>query len=188
MASVTYATEAKISVTELKDFIFCKAIPWIKRKLGWREPLTISQQLGKKVNLREVTKDLPEPKYYEVYLRDKKTGLSGVVDVIAGNSVVEVKTFQRRYYNHFRLQLLGYAYLAERNGFRVREAMLIMEQKVKLKIEVTKDHINYVEKIVNELVEVLEDDSPPIVNQPSRLCRACQYRRVCPVSCEAVLS
>ena len=172
----------KVSMTDLKDFTLCKAIPWIKRKLNWREPPTVSQQLGKKVNLREVTKNLPDPKYYEVYLRDKKTGLSGVIDVIAGDSAVEVKAFQRRYYNHFRIQLLGYAYLAEKNGFRIREAILIMEQKVKLKIEVTNDHIKYIENMVNDLVKILEDDSPPVVNPSKALCKACQYRKVCPVS------
>jgi len=182
LASVEQVEKPRISMTDLKDFTLCKAIPWIKRKLNWREPLTVSQQLGKKVNLREVTKNLPDPKYYEVYLRDKKTGLSGVVDVIAGESVVEVKAFQRKYYNHFRIQLLGYAYLAEKNGFRIREAMLIMEQKVKLKIEVMNDHIEYIENMVNNLVEVLEDDSPPVVNHSTVLCKACQYRKVCPVS------
>jgi len=171
-----------ISVSELKDFTFCKAIPWIKRKLGWKEPTTISQQLGKKINLREITRDFPDPKYYEVYLKDKKTGISGVVDVIAGNSVVEVKAFKRRHYSHFRIQLLAYAYLADRNGFRVRDAVLMMNQEVKLRIEVNKEHVNYVEKLAQELAETLEDDSPPTVNQPLAKCKACQYRKVCPVS------
>ena len=178
--------ETKVRVTELKDFFFCKAVPWIKRKLNWRDPLTVSLQLGRKVDLREVTKDLVEPKYYELYLRDKKTGLSGVVDVIAGDTVVEVKAFQRRYYSDSRVQLLGYAYLADRNGFKVREAMLIMDNKVRLKIEVTKEHVNYIEETVNKLVDVLENDSPPAVNQSPRQCRACQYRRVCPVSSDVV--
>ena len=186
MASVDRVGENKVRVTELKDFFFCKAVPWIKRKLNWKEPLTVSQKLGKKADLREVTKDLVEPKYYELYLRDKKTGLCGVVDVISGETVVEVKAFQRRYNSDSRIQLLGYAYLADRNGFKVREAMLIMDNKVRLKIEVTKEHINYIEEIVNKLVEVLEDDSPPVVNQSSRQCKACQYRRVCPVSSDVV--
>ncbi|AAK41680.1 CRISPR-associated protein Cas4 [Saccharolobus solfataricus] len=171
-----------VSVTDLKDYSLCKVIPWIRKKMGWKEPITNSQRIAKNVNLKEIVRDFPEPKYYEVHLRDKDSGLNGIVDVLTEDSVIEIKAFYRRFYNHFRIQLLAYAYLAERNGFRVRNTVLLMNKERKINIEVRKEHVEYIGKVVNELVESLEDDSPPVVNPSPLLCKACQYRRVCSVS------
>ncbi|ADX84844.1 CRISPR-associated protein Cas4 [Saccharolobus islandicus] len=171
-----------VSVTDLKDFTLCPVIPWIRKKLGWREPVTEGQRIAKNVKPRELANDLPDPKYYEVYMRDKSTGLSGIVDVLAKDIVAEIKAFNRRFYGHFRIQLLSYAYLAERNGFRVKDAILILGREKRLKIEIRKEHIEYVERITNKLVESLEEDSPPVANPSPKLCEACQYRRVCPLS------
>ncbi|AWR98100.1 CRISPR-associated protein Cas4 [Acidianus sulfidivorans JP7] len=171
-----------VSVTDLKDYTLCKAIPWIRNKLGWREPITNSQKIARGVNLKDVVSDLPEPKYYEVHLRDKDSGLNGIVDVLTEDSVIEVKAFHRRFYEHFRIQLLAYAYLAEKNGFRIRNSILMMNKEKKLNIEIRKEHIEYIGTVVNKLAESLEDDSPPIVNPSPILCKACQYRLVCPVS------
>ncbi|QGA53935.1 CRISPR-associated protein Cas4 [Sulfolobus sp. E5-1-F] len=171
-----------VSVTDLKDFTLCKVIPWIRKKMGWREPITNSQRIAKKVNLKEIVSDFPEPKYYEVHLKDKDSGLNGIVDVLTEDSVIEIKAFHRRFYNHFRIQLLAYAYLAERNGFRVRSSILLMNKEKKINIEVRREHVEYIHKVVNQLIDSIEDDSPPVVNPSPLLCKACQYRRVCPVS------
>lgn len=164
-----------ITVTDIKDFTLCKAIPWIRRKLMWKEPETFSLKEGKQNTERP---KIPDAKY-EVHLSDPKTGLYGVVDVIAGDKVIEVKKYNRGKFNHFRLQLLAYAYLANRNGYRVKEAVLLMDGKERLRVEVNESHMRYIERLAMKVREVLDDDKPPSVDPPYSLCRVCQYKRLC---------
>ncbi len=167
--------EERITVTDLKDYTLCKAIPWIRRKVRWREPETFSLREGK----RDPGRPKIEGAKYEVRLSDPKTGLHGVVDVIAGDRVIEVKKFDRGKFAHFRLQLLAYSYLANRNGYRVREAVLLMDGKERLRVEVNEEHMRYVEGLAMKVREVVDSDRPPAVDPSPSLCRACQYRRVC---------
>lgn len=164
----------------MKDYVLCPAIPWIRRKLGWREPDTEGMKLARsfKVNVERWIKD----PVWEVWLRDRDTHLSGVVDVLGSGAVGEIKAYFRRTAYHFRIQLLAYSYLADRNGFRVRNALLFMGDSVRYNLEVRREHLDHVEKVVKRVADVLEDDSPPTVNPGEMLCKACQYRRVCPVS------
>lgn len=172
-----------IRVNDLKDYTYCPVIPWIRKKLGWREPITFSQKVGKKLDVRALTSFIPDPKFYEVFLKDKSTGLVGIADVIGKDVVAEVKAFpKKRLVYHFRTQLLAYAYLAERNGYRVRNAVLVTGDRERLNIEVRKEHLEYVEKLAKRLADFLDDDSPPVANPSLGQCKACQYRRVCPVS------
>ena len=171
-----------INVTELKDFELCPAIPWIRRKLGWREPATFSMGEGKRADFSEVVKRFPDPKEVQVYLFDRETRLQGVVDLISRDEVVELKAFSRARFSHFRVQLLGYAFLAVRSGRRVSRASLVMSGREKLSVEVGREHLEAVEARVYKLREVLDSDSPPVVNPDKVKCYACQYRRVCPVS------
>lgn len=171
-----------ISVTELKDFEFCPAIPWIKRKLNWREPKTFSIEEGKRADFSEIIRLFPDPKEVQVFLFDKDTRLHGVADLIAGEEVVELKAFNRLKFYHFRVQLLAYAFLAVRGGRRIRRASLIMENRERLSVEVSKEHLEVIESKAYRLREVLDSDSPPAVNPDRAKCYACQYRRVCPVT------
>lgn len=171
-----------ISVSELKNFELCPAIPWIRRKLGWSEPVTFSMGEGKRADFSEVVRQFPDPKEVEVYLFDRETGLHGVADLISRDEVVELKAFSRVRFSHFRVQLLGYAFLAVRSGRRVSRASLVMSGREKLSVEVGREHLEAVESRVYRLREVLDSDSPPAVNPDRAKCYACQYRRVCPVT------
>ncbi|BFH74703.1 CRISPR-associated protein Cas4 [Sulfurisphaera javensis] len=171
-----------VSVTDLKDFLLCPVIPWIRKKLNWKEPETDGLRIGKKIKEKEIVSSFPNPKYFQVFLRDKSSGLQGIVDVLTSDSVVEIKAFPRKYFNHFRVQLLSYAFLADKNGFRIKRAILFMGKEMKLNIEVEKEHIEYVEKITEKINEVLDNDSPPTANPPPLLCKSCQYRKVCPIA------
>jgi CRISPR-associated exonuclease Cas4 len=169
-----------LSVSDLKNYALCPAIPWINRKLGWREPETYSMAKGKGHDLREASEGLPEPRRFNVFLRDRETGLSGVIDVLCPDCVAEVKAFKRGRVEHFRLQLLAYAYLAVKNGHRVRHAYLILGKEVRLKVEVNEFHLEEVRRRALELRRALLSESPPLTNPDRALCSACQYRKVCP--------
>ncbi|QKR00731.1 CRISPR-associated protein Cas4 [Metallosphaera tengchongensis] len=163
-----------VTVTDLKDFYLCKAIPWIRRRLGWREPITYSVAMGKEGEVPRL-----EGAKYEVLLWDPATALVGVVDAITEDRVYEFKRFTRGKVGHFRLQLLAYAYLANRNGYKIREAVLLMNGEERLRIEVNENHLGYVRDLTKKIREELSLDKPPVVYPSKRLCEVCQYKRVC---------
>lgn len=169
-----------MNVTDLKDSALCPAIPWIRRRLGWKEPETSSMSLGKKFR-SDLEKVVQDP-LWEVFLRDRATGLTGRVDLLGRDIVAEIKSFPRGRIEHFRLQLLAYSFLAERNGYRIRWGLLFTGNRERLRIEVRKEHLEEVERRVNRLAEILEEGGPPVVNPGHGLCLACQYRRMCPVT------
>ncbi|BCU69755.1 CRISPR-associated protein Cas4 [Stygiolobus caldivivus] len=172
-----------VTVTDVKQYHFCKAIPWINYVVGYREPRTFSMEEGGKVSHEVAVKalGLKEPIRYEVCL--SYNGLYGCVDVLSGDKdfvVVEDKAYKRRDFSHFRYQLLAYAYLVRKRLGRVERAVLFMGGKKALEVEPTEEHYSYIEGVVRKIEGVINSDRPPPVNREK--CDFCQYRRVCPVS------
>jgi len=178
-----------IPATLLRDYIYCPMIPWIKIFYRYEEPATESMlkaSIETDANYKEKIAEkykLPKPWRIEVYLYDKETGLSGVADIIAGEKravVAEIKRFKREKYQHQRIQLLIYAYLTNKLIAPVEKAILIHEEKITLEIEITKQHLETIEKTAKRLRETIEKEEPPTTNPDQRKCIACQYRRICP--------
>lgn len=172
-----------VTVSDVKQYHFCKAIPWINYVMGFREPQTFSMEESKKVSHEEAAKslNLPKPVKYEVCL--KYRSLHGCVDILAGEksfTVVENKAYKRINFSHFRYQLMAYAYLVRHSLGVVEKAILFMNGKVALELEPTEEHYTYVDHVVKKIEEVIKSDRPPIVNKDK--CDFCQYRRVCPVT------
>ncbi len=180
-----------ISPSMLKQLEFCPAIPWIISKTGWVEPRTASMELAKEevdASYKEKIAQslgLEKPYRIEICLRDRETGLSGCIDIATGIkriTIVEVKRYRRRKALHFRTQLLAYAYLANKTIAPVERAVLVVEEKIELDIQITKEHIEAIEAKIARLKKILESDSPPPVNKTPRECIPCQYRKICPLA------
>lgn len=172
-----------VTVSDIKQYHFCKVIPWINYVMGFKEPVTFSMEEGRKVSHEEAVKSLglPQPVRYEVCL--SYNGLNGCVDIIAGEknfTIVENKAYSRRNFSHFRYQLLAYAYLVRKTMGYVEKAILFMDGRKVLEIEPNEEHYKYIEGIVKKIEGIIRSDKPPIVNMEK--CDFCQYRRVCPVS------
>ena len=189
MREPIYYPEGYVWVTDVKDYIFCPAIAWIKARIGHVEPPTYSMDSGKvRVNaqfkLRVAEElNLPKPWRVEVYVRNPKLGLAGVIDLLAGEGrlvVAEIKAFKRRiqWSRHFRLQLALYALLAESLG-RVRRAILYMGGDV-YEISVSSNLVEEAKRVLEEYMSLLDSEDPPNARQPEPKCRYCWYRRFCP--------
>jgi CRISPR-associated exonuclease Cas4 len=184
-----YYPEGYVWVTDVKDYIFCPAIAWIKAKIGYVEPQTPSMDVGKarvdaqfKLRIAEEL-NLPKPWRVEVYVRNPKLGLAGVIDLVAGEGrlvVAEIKAFKRRiqWSRHFRLQLALYALLAESLG-RVRRAILYMGGDV-YEVSVSSNLVEEAKRVLEEYMSLLNSEDPPNARQPEPKCRYCWYRRFCP--------
>jgi CRISPR/Cas system-associated exonuclease Cas4 (RecB family) len=101
----SYYLDGYVQVAEVKDYIFCPALAWIKARMRYVEPPTPSMESGKskadaqfKLKIAEEL-GLPKPWRVEVPVRSPRLGLSGVIDLVAGERrlvVAEVKAFRRR--------------------------------------------------------------------------------------------
>ncbi len=184
-----YYLDGYVQVADVKDYIFCPALAWVKARMGYVEPPTPSMESGKskadaqfKLRVAEEL-GLPKPWRVEVPVRSSELGLAGVIDLVAGERrlvVAEVKAFRRRiqWSRHFRVQLALYALLAGELGY-VREAILYMGGDI-YRIPVSSNLLDEARRALEGYRMVLDSEEPPNVRQPEPKCRYCWYRRLCP--------
>ena len=188
--SLQYDLAGYISVNELKEYEYCPAIPWIHRYVGLRTQPTPSMESAREradASYKEEVAGklgLPRPYRIEYPIRSRSLGLSGVIDVLAGDRryyVLEVKAYRRprARLRHFRIQLLAYALLVNTELGPVREAILYNGGEV-IRVPVTKESLSRVRRILAGLRAALESEEPPQPNQPGQKCSYCWYKRICP--------
>jgi len=178
-----------LPVTMLKEFAWCPVIPWIVYNYGVEPPYTPSMVAGievqKSLDLEKIANELKLPKPIEtsVYVEDRKLGLYGVIDIVAGSKrvcIVEVKAFRRRvrYSQHFILQLKAYAVIAYRVLRPVERAYLYMDGIVH-SIAVREQVFLEVRQVVEKLWRTVLAPEPPQAMRVQEKCNYCRYRRVC---------
>lgn len=181
-----YRDPCYVSAWDVKQYVYCPLIPWIKEHVNVAEPPDLNMVLGK-INepKEEILRRLgvPEPWRYEVYLRNTELMIVGVVDLVGGDKrleVVEYKSFNRRRYGHFTSQLLFYAYLVSKSLGPVHRAHIVLGKNA-ITYHVTEETLQHVEKLVRKVREVKTRDDPPRGVRPDlHKCGLCWYRRYCP--------
>lgn len=176
-----------VTAWDVKQYVYCPTIVWIRANYGVTEPSTPSMELGameaqarRKEDIARML-NLPKPWRFEVRVKDPATGASGVIDIVAGNRrlhVVEVKAYRRTEIEHFIAQTLFYAYLTNKALGPAARAYLVMGNTVK-KFTVTENVLRTVERIINAVKKVKSSERPPNVGG-GRKCITCWYRRYCP--------
>lgn len=177
-----------IHVTDVKQYSYCPAIPWIYSHVASYEPPTPSMEKGvigadeKEEIARQL--GLPKPWRIEVHLRSRELGLSGSVDIVAGSRklvVVEVKRLKRRIRasRHFRVQLMVYALLANQTLGPVREAILYLGGEIH-RYDVTQRDLQEARRLVESTRRAMDSEDPPTPSQPPSKCSYCWFRRFCP--------
>lgn len=174
-----------ITSWDIKQFIYCPMITWIRSNYLVEEPSNPNMELGKiSIDEKELIAkelNLPQPIRYEVHIVSKKLKAAGVVDIVAGSkraTVVEVKKFYRHQVNHFETQLKFYAYLVNAELTPVHKAILKVGNKV-LNYLISGEELRRVEELIRKVREVREKPNPPTVNTPPNKCIKCWYRRYC---------
>lgn len=159
---------------------------WIKNVVGIEEPADVNMELGKS---REYSRtalkflNLPKPLRFEVWIRNPNVGIAGVVDVLAGDGrfeVAEVKAYERRYFEHFRLQLMFYSYLVTVSLGPVTRAYLVLGRSYRV-YPITDRSLAEVSNLVRKVRQVRDlERPPPSPYAGSYKCSMCWYRRYCP--------
>ncbi|OYT44399.1 MAG: CRISPR-associated protein Cas4 [Desulfurococcales archaeon ex4484_42] len=174
-----------ISGWDVRQYTYCPMIPWLKANYSIEEPPTYSMELGssiEKEHKESVAKKLklPKPWRFNIVIQDVKEGLVGIIDILAGKGpyiVVEVKAFKRNNYEHYITQLLLYTYIVNKVLGPVRNAYLVLGNKV-IKYEITDETIKRVRKLIAKVRAIKTSTTPPLVRRSSK-CNSCWYRRYC---------
>ncbi len=183
-----YSLRGTVTPTDVKDYVYCPVIPWLRRALGLVEPPTPSMEEGARVTADEKLAEaealgLPGPHRVEVYLRSGVLPLEGVVDLVAGRKrlrVLEVKRVARPARHHLA-QLKAYALLVETSMGPVEEAILALKNGGAVRLRVTGETLKEAQSLVEAALEAVYSDEPPTASQPEAKCRYCFYRSLCPV-------
>jgi CRISPR-associated exonuclease Cas4 len=177
-----------ITPTDVKDYVYCPAIPWLRRAHWVSETPTPSMESGfVDANGKErIARDLglPEPLRVEVAVTDRELGVRGVIDVVAGPGkglvILEVKAGVRRPQRHHLAQLKVYVLLAHRNIGRVRRAALYTASGATW-IEVDSTVLSEAERLVEAARKAVFSEEPPWARQPEAKCRYCFFSPRCPL-------
>jgi len=174
-----------ITPWDVKQYAYCPLIPWIARNYGVREPETYGMQWGREERAARLEKlkrfNLEPPLRFDVHLYSSKLRMAGIADAVAGEkrlTVIEVKAFTRKRYDHFRAQLMAYALLCEACIGPTRTALLLIGNKVRA-WDVTREALSETERLALKVRQVIESERPPLTQQ-SQKCSSCWYRRFCP--------
>ncbi len=184
---VYYLHKEYITPWDIRQYTYCPLIPWIIHHLGITEPPTESMEIGGEVNAeqkQEIAKKLklPKPWRIEVWLEDRKLGLHGKIDILAGTKrliVVEVKKYTRKGIEHYKNQLLAYALLATRKIAPVTKAILVLGNKT-IQYPITHQDLKQAEKLVQKTRKTITSEQPPTTNQNPNKCKTCWYKKYCP--------
>lgn len=175
-----------VTAWDIKEYVFCPVIPWIRSNFMVVEPLTKSMELGNAdINYKkDIAKKLhlPHPQDFEVSIVSKKLGAVGRVDIIAGSKkvlIAEVKKFWRRRCKHFETQLKFYALLVCKEVKPVEYAYLVLGNKI-MKYRIEYEDLKRIEKLIKEVREVKNSPEPPTHSPNPRQCINCWYRKYCP--------
>lgn len=147
-----------VSAIDVKEYVWCPVIPWLGSNVGIEAEPTPSMLMGSEVCRELRVKviellELPRPYRFEVFLEDRKEGLVGIIDVIAGSKsyvIVEVKAYKRYNYEHFEKQLMFYAYITTKVLGPTKEAYLVMGSKVR-RYTVSEYELRLISKLIRRL-------------------------------------
>ncbi len=77
-----------------------------------------------------------------------------------------------------RAQLVYYLYALKKLGFNVKGYILVPKERKRVEVKIEKEDIEYVEKLLEEIKEVITSDRPPEVERKS-ICSKCGYFELC---------
>jgi len=183
-----------VSVSDLRDFIRCRRIPWFSRKIGIKKP-NVGFREGVKFHL--LTHSLAEHihKVFSLSLPGKlvdtevtlvRGNLIGRVDIIRrveSGYIIQDEKFkdpprEGRVYLEDKLQLDAYAYLDEASPYRPLVCGIIIYNDLiprEVKLEAWR-----AKETLDDLMNLLKSDRLPNIKYNIK-CQSCHYYPLCQV-------
>ncbi len=178
-----------IQVTLVKEYEWCKTIPWIIANTAVEPPLTPSMQDGKEVHNRiELAEQIADSrklaKYtVEAVLVSRRYRVVGLIDILSIDPpmVIDIKQTNKKPPKSHIAQLETYTLLAWTNNIPVERAEIVNhEKKTIYKLEVTDYVLERAKKRIQKTWRIIQQPDPPLVQQPVEKCSYCRYKTRCP--------
>lgn len=189
---------SQLSVTDIRQFIYCPRIVYYSLGLDLPRPLTAKMDAGVVAHIREEgmeqrrssraygIKGEDVKKEFGGTLYSERLGLVGRVDMmlVLPNEVcpVEYKDSRGPLGLHHKYQLTAYALLAEeRWGKPVRRVFVYwIPLRRAQEIVITPAMRRYTVRLLNGIRRMLGDDLRPKPTSRRARCHDCEFRRYCP--------
>lgn len=186
-----------LSVSDLKQFIYCPRIPYFMHVLGFKERITECMKEGvesedRLVRLEERRRKLAKKlkvdvKLFDVNLYSERLELVGIIDCVVMHgmevSPVEFKSSSKpkKVNENHLIQLVAYALLLESCMKKIsRKGYIVYEKSDELlEVNITEGLKKYTMRKIEEMKEVIAEEVFPETKQPAFKCISCGYRKVC---------
>lgn len=183
-----------VSVTDLRDYLYCKRQPWLSRKVGIKKSrVGYSSGVRFHVLLHSITDlmhkalraDIPgEIVGTEIYL--SRNNLYGRIDVVRKTKdgyILQEEKFldpprEKRVYPEDKLQIDAYTFLTETSPYTPVISGIVMYND--LRPREVRPEPEKAKEILQKVTKLLESDTLPEVEYSER-CPFCHYYSLCQV-------
>ena len=185
----------EVTATDLKQWAYCRRIPFYRHVLPVRPAATYKMQRGKEVQAAVEALERRRgfraygvrqgERRFSVWLRCERLGLSGKLDLVILTSdacyPVDFKDTEGGVRRNHRLQLAAYALLAEEAFARpAPEAYVyLVPRKEVVRISLTEEDRAEVALALEGLRQVIAGEQMPLPTAVRSRCVACEYRNFC---------
>lgn len=186
--------EMLFTVTDLKQFMYCKRILYYHTCLPDVRPVTYKMQAGMrrhedehKRSIRR-TMTLPEienaQREFDVSVQSAKLGLSGQVDeVIFWEDMLMPVDYKlaKKAGQHFKVQLAAYAMILEEtyNLPAVNGILYLIPKRETVEVSITRRLRTKVIEAMTEMRTIADAETMPDAPKHRRACLDCEFRRFC---------
>jgi CRISPR-associated exonuclease Cas4 len=184
-----------VTATDLKQWAYCRRIPFYRHVLAVRPAPTYKMQRGKEVQAAVEALECRRgfraygvrqgERRFAVWLHSDRLGLSGRLDLVILTPdacyPVDFKDTEGGVRRNHRLQLAAYALLAEEAfGRPAPEAYVyLVPRKEVVRVSLTDEDRADVTLAVEELRRVVAEERMPLPTTLRARCVACEYRNFC---------
>ncbi len=184
-----------LTVTDVKNFLYCRRIPFHGYLLGVRRPQTFKMAEGKRAHEeageQEARRSLRAygltsgERFFDVSLRSERLGLAGRLDMLIRTEreliPVDFKDSRGRVGLNHRYQLTAYALLAEEAFDRpVRRAFIhLIPLRRSVAVPVRPGMRRFVRLGLNAMRAMIASESLPPPTRHRGRCIDCEFRRFC---------
>lgn len=188
-------SDMTLTVTDLKQWLYCPRIAYYMRCLPKVRPVTYRMQSGKEAHEDEVGREhrrslrayglADGERAYEVSLASEVLGLRGKVDLVVRRDdeiiPIEYKDSEGRAGRHFLLQLAAYGLLLEEmTGLPARRGFLyFVPSRRSRAVELTDDLKDSVRATIGQIQEMIQHEAIPPATPRRERCTNCEFRRFC---------
>jgi len=191
-----------LTVTDIKQYFYCKAIPYINHVLGIYEQQKEYQTQGKEAHqelsklekrrktiLKHIKTNKNTKKLFRINITSNKHKITGILDCLIKqeNKYIPIeykqaKTQKGKPHPHHKYQLVAYAIILDDiyNTITTKGYIYYHLDDKLIKININETMKNHVIKAINHIREMITTENEPLVRPQTPKCIACGYRRYCP--------